>query len=101
MKSIITYISTLCVLTFVSCGRDSTNKDHLVFRYNESANITSLDPAFSKYNLMGLQSHFQWFTQLDEIKYQPDIAKSWTISPDAKPILLRCERIFSKAHFIW
>jgi peptide/nickel transport system substrate-binding protein len=54
MKSIIIYISTLCiVLTFVSCGKDSTeNKDHLVFRYNESANITSLDPAFSKYNLI-------------------------------------------------
>jgi peptide/nickel transport system substrate-binding protein len=29
---------------------------------------------------MGLQSHFQWFTQLDEkLNIQPDIAKSWTI----------------------
>jgi hypothetical protein len=38
---------------------------------------------------MGLQSHFQWFTQLDEkLNIQPDIA-IWTISPDAKPILLR------------
>jgi hypothetical protein len=49
---------------------------------------------------MGLQSHFQWFTQLDEklnIRY-----KSWTISPDAKPILYVAKgHLFSKAHFIW
>jgi peptide/nickel transport system substrate-binding protein len=46
---------------------------------------------------MGLQSHFQWFTQLDEkLNIQPDIAKSWTISPDAKPILLRCGHLFKK-----
>jgi peptide/nickel transport system substrate-binding protein len=52
---------------------------------------------------MGLQSHFQWFTTTDEkLNIQPDIAKSWTISPDAKPILLRCEgHLFSKTHFIW
>jgi ABC-type transport system substrate-binding protein len=51
---------------------------------------------------MGLQSHFQWFTQLDEkLNIQPDIAKSWTIS-HAKPILLRCERtsIFKSTFYL-
>jgi hypothetical protein len=49
---------------------------------------------------MGLQSHFQWFTPLDE-KLNINPILPWTISPDAKPILLRCEDLFSKAHFIW
>ena len=32
-----------------SCQNTSKNdRDHLVFRYNEHANITSLDPAFAK-----------------------------------------------------
>ncbi|WP_016990663.1 ABC transporter substrate-binding protein [Flavobacterium sp. ACAM 123] len=89
MKSIIHYISTLCiVLTFVSCGKDSLeNKDHLVFRYNESSNITSLDPAFSKVqsNIWACNHIFNGLLQLDEkLNIQPDIAKSWTISPDAK-----------------
>lgn len=89
MKSIIHYISTLCiVLTFVSCGKDSgENKDHLVFRYNESSNITSLDPAFSKVqsNIWACNHIFNGLLQLDDsLNIQPDIAKSWTISPDAK-----------------
>jgi ABC-type transport system substrate-binding protein len=51
---------------------------------------------------MGLQSHFQWFTQLDEkLNIQPDIAKSWTISPDAKPILtLRRTSIFKSTFYL-
>jgi peptide/nickel transport system substrate-binding protein len=89
MKSIIHYIPTLCiVLTFFSCGKDSTEKkDHLVFRYNESANITSLDPAFSKVqsNIWACNHIYNGLLQLDEnLHIQPDIAKSWTISPDAK-----------------
>ena len=93
MKSIIHYISTLCiVLTFVSCGKDSTeNKDHLVFRYNESSNITSLDPAFSKVqsNIWACNHIFNGLLQLDEkLNIQPDIAKSWAISPDDHEICL-------------
>jgi ABC-type transport system substrate-binding protein len=52
---------------------------------------------------MGLQSHFQWFTPIRrKLNIQPDIAKSWTISPDAKPILLRCERtsIFKSTFYL-
>jgi hypothetical protein len=49
---------------------------------------------------MGLQSHFQWFTQLDE-NYPTRYCQIWTISPDAKPILYVEGHLFSKAHFIW
>jgi hypothetical protein len=51
---------------------------------------------------MGLQSHFQWFTQLDEKLNINRYLKIWTISPDAKPILYVAKgHLFSKAHFIW
>jgi peptide/nickel transport system substrate-binding protein len=107
MKSIITYISTLCiVLTFVSCGKDSTeNKDHLVFRYNESANITSLDPAFSKVqsNIWACNHIFNGLLQLDEkLNIQPDIAKSWTISPDAKTYTFTLRKdIYFQKHILF
>jgi ABC-type transport system substrate-binding protein len=51
---------------------------------------------------MGLQSHFQWFTPIRrKLNIQPDIAKSWTISPDAKTYTFTEGHLFSKAHFIW
>jgi peptide/nickel transport system substrate-binding protein len=51
-----------------------------------------------KYNLIyGLAIIFQWFTQLDEkLNIQPDIAKSWTISPDAKPLRYGKDIYFQK-----
>ena len=107
MKSIIRYISTLCiVLTFVSCGKDSTkNKDHLVFRYNESSNITSLDPAFSKVqsNIWACNHIFNGLLQLDEkLNIQPDIAKSWTISPDAKTYTFTLRKdIYFQKHILF
>jgi ABC-type transport system substrate-binding protein len=107
MKSIITYISTLCiVLTFASCGKDSTkNKDHLVFRYNESSNITSLDPAFSKVqsNIWACNHIFNGLLQLDEkLNIQPDIAKSWTISPDAKTYTFKLRKdIYFQKHILF
>jgi ABC-type transport system substrate-binding protein len=107
MKSIITYISTLCiVLTFASCGKDSTkNKDHLVFRYNESSNITSLDPAFSKVqsNIWACNHIFNGLLQLDEkLNIQPDIAKSWTISPDAKTYTFTLRKdIYFQKHILF
>jgi peptide/nickel transport system substrate-binding protein len=102
MKSIIIYISTLCiVLTFVSCGKDSTeNKDHLVFVIMKALISLLLIQLSQKYNLIWACNHiFNGLLQLDE---KLNISQSWTISPDAKPILLRCEgHLFSKAHFIW
>lgn len=88
MKSIISYISVICIaLTFASCGKDSEQtNDSLVFRYNESSNITSLDPAFSKVqsNIWACNHIYNGLLQLDDsLNIKPDIAKSWAISPDA------------------
>jgi len=88
MKSIISYLSVICIaLTFVSCGKDrEQTNDSLVFRYNESSNITSLDPAFSKVqsNIWACNHLYNGLVQLDDsLRIKADIAKSWTISPDA------------------
>lgn len=61
------------------------DRSHLVFRYNEYGNITSLDPAFSRNlpNIWATTQLFNGLVQLDDnLKVVPDIAKQWTISPD-------------------
>ncbi|MEC3908358.1 ABC transporter substrate-binding protein [Tamlana sp. 2201CG12-4] len=86
-RQIIYYLSISCItFLFFSCGNNSEpNKDHLVFRYNEYANINTLDPAFSR----TLQDNsicnqlFNGLVQLDEqLNILPCIAKNWTISDD-------------------
>lgn len=73
----------------VFCCKDSTtsNRDHKVFRYNEHKNINSLDPAFSKDNtdIWATNQLFNGLVQLDDsLQVKPCIAKSWSVSEDAK-----------------
>ena len=89
MKLAILYISICCsLLLFTSCGKSkSENRDHLVFRYNENAAVNSLDPAFAKIrpSIWVCNQMFNGLVQLDDsLNIEPDIAKSWAISPDGK-----------------
>jgi len=72
----------------VSCSaKDREQNENLVFRYNEHANITTLDPAFSKdlQTIWAVNQLFNGLVQLDDsLNVQPDIAHSWTISEDGK-----------------
>ena len=74
-------------LVFGACNQ-SKNKDmRTVFRYNESAGITSLDPAFAKdqANIWACNQLYNSLVQLDSLlQIQPCLAKSWTISEDGK-----------------
>ena len=88
-SQIIYYLSISCGLFFLfSCGNNSnSNREHLVFRYNEHANINTLDPAFSR----TLQDNsvcnqlYNGLVQLDnELNILPCIAKTWTVSDDGK-----------------
>lgn len=76
------------LLFFISCSSEKTvSKEHLIFRYNESDNITSLDPAYAskKENIWGLNQLFNSLVQLDDdLNIQPDIAKNWELSEDLK-----------------
>ena len=71
-------------LTF-SCNEKVSNEDLSIFRYNESAGISSLDPAFSKdqANIWAVNQIFDGLVQLDDsLNVSPSIAKEWSISDD-------------------
>jgi ABC-type transport system substrate-binding protein len=72
----------------LSCGQPTVKyNDAQVFRYNEHANITTLDPAFAKdlRTVWVTNQLFNGLVQLDDaLEVQPDIASSWEISEDGK-----------------
>lgn len=64
---------------------DNSNKQ--IFRYNESAGIATLDPAFAKDQALiwGCSQLYNGLVQLDEnLQPQPCIAKQWRISDNGK-----------------
>jgi peptide/nickel transport system substrate-binding protein len=74
----------LLFFLFSACyHNDSKNNNLKVFRYNESAGITSLDPAFTKdqSNIWVCNQLFNGLVQLDEqLSIKPCIASKWEIS---------------------
>lgn len=73
------------LLIFNSCNQFSSTKDKMIFNYNESSNITSLDPAFSRSlaNIWAVNQIFNGLVQLDdELNILPCIAHKWEISED-------------------
>ena len=80
------YAYLLLFILVASCKPGRFDNDgRTVFRYNESAGITSLDPAFARdqSNIWAINQLFNGLVQLDtSLKVKPCIAKSWEISPD-------------------
>lgn len=82
---LINTFSVICfALLLVSCNSEThSDRDHLVFRYNEHSNIGTLDPAFAS-NPQLIWPTNQLFNSLvqldDDLNIQPDIAKYWTIN---------------------
>jgi len=76
----------LLLFFFIACSNNSDkDRSHLVFRYNEDGNITSLDPAFSRNleNIWATTHLFNGLVQLNnDLEVIPDIAKEWTVSSD-------------------
>ena len=79
-------LSLFIVANLVSCDQNLLkDQDHLIFRYNEYKNITSLDPAFTLIlpNIWATNQIFNGLVQLDDsLNVKPDIAKSWDISEE-------------------
>ncbi len=74
----------LILMSACTSGRFE-NDGRTVFRYNESAGITSLDPVFARdqANIWAINQLFNGLVQLDDnLKVKPCIAESWEISPD-------------------
>ncbi|MBL7916744.1 MAG: ABC transporter substrate-binding protein, partial [Bacteroidia bacterium] len=81
-KSLILFISSIAF----SCSNDNKEKDkHTVFSYNETAGITSLDPAAASSfeNIWGVNQLFNGLVEMDdELTVQPAIAKRFSASND-------------------
>jgi ABC-type transport system substrate-binding protein len=70
-----------------SCSNSNNTGNKKFFRYNQSSNIASLDPAFSKdqSTIWACNQLYNSLVQLDDnLNTQPSIAKSWEISEDGK-----------------
>ncbi|WP_438962767.1 ABC transporter substrate-binding protein [Nonlabens sp.] len=74
-------------LLLIKCGNsDLQIDDSTVFRYNEHANITTLDPAFAKdqRNIWACNLIYNGLVKLDKnLEVVPDLAQTWTVSEDA------------------
>ena len=87
MKKTALYMAALLLSLMWSCKSSDPNADKKIFKYNESAGISSLDPAFAKDQAMiwATSQLFNGLIQLDSnLNVQPCIAHSWKISPDGK-----------------
>jgi ABC-type transport system substrate-binding protein len=83
-KLILLLTTSYLSLLLISCNsKMNSDKDHLVFRYNEHSNIATLDPAFAS-NPQLIWPTNQLFNSLvrldDKLNIQPDIAKNWTFN---------------------
>ena len=80
------YIFFLPIILITSCKSGRFENDgRTVFRYNESAGISSLDPAYARdqANIWATNQLFNGLVQFDSnLKVKPCIAKSWMISTD-------------------
>ncbi|MDR1792766.1 MAG: ABC transporter substrate-binding protein [Bacteroidales bacterium] len=77
----------LCLLLLYACNFGKNKETRTVFRYNESAGITSLDPAFAKdqANIWACNQLYNSLVQIDsDLNIEPCIAREWTISEDGK-----------------
>lgn len=76
------YIALAALCYLGSCHSPyQEDNDRQVFRYNESSNITSLDPAFAKdqANIWACNQLYNGLLQLDEnLQIRPCIANSWS-----------------------
>ena len=82
-------IISLVLLSIAGCMNKSDLgegvNDRAVFRYNEAAGITSLDPAFARSfeNIAIVNQLFNGLLQMnDKLEPVPAIAHDWNISPD-------------------
>lgn len=80
------FLQALLIISFLACSKKESNySEKDVFRYNEHANISSLDPAFAKdqRNIWACHQLYNTLVELDEnLNIVSSIAKDWKISDD-------------------
>jgi len=98
----ISYLVIFLSLLILSCKKRNYDDNYQIFRYNESAGITSLDPAFAKdqANIWVCNQIYNGLVQLDNnLNIIPCIAKNWEISENGKvyTFFLRNDVFFHKS----
>jgi oligopeptide transport system substrate-binding protein len=88
MGSLFFKIAFIILLALSSCISNENSKNNKkVFRYNESKNIATLDPAFARNQaaIWPINQLYNGLLQLnDSLHIKPCIAKNWSISKDGK-----------------
>lgn len=80
-------LSVMPFLILFSCTTKNSEEKLKIFRYNEAAGITSLDPAFSRNpeNIWACNHLYNGLVEMDDnLTIKPSIAKRWEISDDGK-----------------
>ena len=73
-------VFSILMISFSCYNTRKTENDHLVFRYNEHSNISTLDPAFASNPqiIWPTNQIFNGLVQLNsQLDIKPDIAKNW------------------------
>ena len=73
------------ILLMTACLNKAEDDDLMIFKYNESSGIYTLDPAFAKdqATIWAVNQLFNGLVQLDqELNVKPSLAKSYNISSD-------------------
>lgn len=97
------YLFFFILIALLACNDNITIDEAAVFRYNEHANISSLDPIYAK-DLPTIWPSNQLYNGLlrldDSLNVLPDIAKAYTISEDGLTYTfqLRDDIYFHKHH---
>jgi peptide/nickel transport system substrate-binding protein len=82
------FINTLLFAVLLQgCKNNRAYKDKKIFKYNESAGIVTLDPAFARdqAHIWICNQLYNGLVQLDDnLNVIPSIAKRWSISKDGK-----------------
>ena len=84
MKKNTFILLSFCLVFLAACG-NHRHDDKMIFRYNESAGIATLDPAFAKDQsiIWPCRQLYNGLIELDSnLEVQPSIAKRWDIAPD-------------------
>ncbi len=84
-----------------ACSSPQSYDESQIFRYNEAAGITSLDPAFARNqaNIWGVNQLFNGLVQMDnDLQVRACIAHSWEISDSGRSYTfhLRTDVLFHK-----
>lgn len=89
MQKVSFLLGVIILFIIASCGSEKSTEEvkKKIFRYNESAGISSLDPAFCRNieNIWAVNHLYNGLVQMDDkLNVKPCIAKRWEISEDGK-----------------